>query len=58
MHEVKRRNGVFRPRFLLLEFPTGDQHPGRIDSLGLDENDTPLIIEYELRQPGGARLSA
>ena len=49
---------MFRPRFLLLEFPTGDQHPGRIDSLGLDENDTPLIIEYELRQPGGARLSA
>jgi len=39
---------VFGIRFLASEFSTGDQHPGRIDSLGLDENGTPVIIEYKL----------
>ncbi|SEC11631.1 DUF5655 domain-containing protein [Streptomyces sp. 2314.4] len=31
-------------RFLASEYPTG-RHRGRIDSLGLDENGTPVIIE-------------
>jgi predicted transport protein len=39
---------VFGIRFLVSEFSTGDKHPGRIDSLGLDENGTPVIIEYKL----------
>ena len=39
---------VYGIRFLASEFSTGDKHPGRIDSLGLDENGTPVIIEYKL----------
>ncbi|MFB7979685.1 transporter [Streptomyces vinaceus] len=33
-------------RFLASEYPTG-RHRGRIDSLGLDEDGTPVIIEYK-----------
>ncbi|MFJ6485876.1 hypothetical protein ACIQK6_37975 [Streptomyces sp. NPDC091682] len=33
-------------RFLASKYPTG-RHRGRIDSLGLDENGTPVIIEYK-----------
>ena len=32
-------------RFLATEYRTG-RHGGRIDSLGLDENGTPVIVEY------------
>ncbi len=34
-------------RFLAKEYPTTD---GRIDTLGLDENNAPVIIEYKWRQ--------
>lgn len=34
-------------RFLATEFSTGAKHRGRIDSLGLDENGCPVIIEYK-----------
>ncbi|GHU05132.1 hypothetical protein FACS1894158_07010 [Betaproteobacteria bacterium] len=34
-------------RFLATEFNTGAKHRGRIDSLGLDENGCPVIIEYK-----------
>ncbi|WP_327354530.1 DUF5655 domain-containing protein [Streptomyces sp. NBC_01304] len=34
-------------RFLASEFSTGDQHGGRIDSLGLDEAGSPVIVEYK-----------
>ena len=34
-------------RFLASEHPTGKQHGGRIDTLGIDENDCPVIIEYK-----------
>ncbi|WP_454722779.1 MULTISPECIES: DUF5655 domain-containing protein [Cupriavidus] len=34
-------------RFLTSEHATGKTHKGRIDSLGLDENDCPVIIEYK-----------
>jgi len=34
-------------RFLASEYPTGKTHRGRIDSLGLDENDCPVIVEYK-----------
>lgn len=34
-------------RFLASEHPTGKQHGGRIDTLGIDENGCPVIIEYK-----------
>lgn len=34
-------------RFLATEYVTGKTHKGRIDSLGLDENGCPVIIEYK-----------
>lgn len=34
-------------RFLASEYYTGKTHSGRIDSLGLDENHCPVIIEYK-----------
>jgi hypothetical protein len=33
--------------FLVSEYSTGAKHGGRIDSLGLDENGCPVIIEYK-----------
>jgi predicted transport protein len=36
-------------RFLASEYATGKTHKGRIDSLGLDENGCPVIIEYKRR---------
>ena len=34
-------------RFLQSEYSTGKIHAGRIDTLGIDENDCPVIIEYK-----------
>jgi predicted transport protein len=34
-------------RFLATEYSTGKKHRGRIDTLGLDENGSPVIIEYK-----------
>lgn len=34
-------------RFLATEFSTSKSHRGRIDSLGIDENNCPVIIEYK-----------
>jgi len=34
-------------RFLASEYSTGKTHGGRIDTLGLDENHCPVIIEYK-----------
>jgi predicted transport protein len=34
-------------RLLASEYPTGKVHRGRIDSLGIDENNCPVIIEYK-----------
>ncbi len=34
-------------RFLASEHPTGRVHGGRIDTLGIDENSCPVIIEYK-----------
>jgi predicted transport protein len=34
-------------RFLSSEYATGKTHKGRIDSLGLDENGCPVIVEYK-----------
>jgi predicted transport protein len=34
-------------RFIASEYSTGKTHAGRIDSLGLDENNCPVILEYK-----------
>lgn len=34
-------------RFLATEYSTGKTHAGRIDTLGLDENQCPVILEYK-----------
>lgn len=34
-------------RFLASEYSTGVKHGGRIDTLGVDENGSPVIIEYK-----------
>lgn len=43
----KNMEEFFGIRFLVSEFTTSKQHGGRIDSLGLDENNSPVIIEYK-----------
>jgi len=37
----------FSIRFIATEFFTGAKHAGRVDTLGLDENGYPVIIEYK-----------
>ena len=34
-------------RFLSSEYTTGKSHVGRMDTLGMDENGCPVIIEYK-----------
>lgn len=34
-------------RFLASEYSTGPVHGGRIDSLGLDENGSPVVVQYK-----------
>ncbi|MFD3306692.1 transporter [Streptomyces sp. NPDC058694] len=41
---MERMLGV---RLLVSEYSTGSVHGGRIDSLGLDENGSPVIVEYK-----------
>lgn len=36
-------------RFLATEYSTGPIHGGRLDTLGIDEDGTPVIIEYKRR---------
>jgi len=38
---------LFSIRFLETEYSTGKTHGGRIDTLGIDENGCPVIIEYK-----------
>ena len=38
---------VFGCRFVATEFPTGERHAGRIDTLALSEDHNPVIIEYK-----------
>jgi len=38
---------IFSIKFIASEFSTGEKHGGRIDTLGLDENGSPVIIEYK-----------
>ncbi|SBT95382.1 Predicted transport protein [Streptomyces sp. DI166] len=45
-------------RFLASEYPTGPWHRGRIDSMGLDENGTPALIEYKKGADSGVLSQA
>lgn len=38
---------IFGIKFVASEFQTGEKRGGRIDTLGLDENSSPVIIEYK-----------
>lgn len=45
---IERNMDVFfGVRFLASEYSTGKKHGGRIDSLGIDENGSPVIFEYK-----------
>lgn len=44
----KNLETFFGIRFLATEYSTGNKLKGRIDSLGIDENNCPVIIEYKL----------
>src|SRR5690349_12075373 len=43
-HHLESFLGV---RFVASEYATGKTHGGRIDTLGLDDNNCPVIIEYK-----------
>jgi len=43
----KHMDTFLNVRFIATEYPTGKTHKGRIDSLGIDENGCPVIIEYK-----------
>jgi predicted transport protein len=45
-------------RFLASEYPTGPWHRGRIDTLGLDENGNPVVIEYKKGSDNGVLSQA
>ena len=44
---VKHLEAFLDVRFLASEYTTGKTHGGRTDTLGLDDNDCPVIIEYK-----------
>jgi predicted transport protein len=47
-HIIERHLDTFLGvRFLDSEYSTGKRHAGRIDTLGIDENNSPVIIEYK-----------
>jgi RecB family endonuclease NucS len=53
--ELQRRieagmESILGIRFLASEYATGPWHRGRIDTLGLDENNTPVVIEFTDRK--------
>lgn len=43
----KHLESLLGVRFLASEYGTGKKHGGRIDTLGIDENGCPVIIEYK-----------
>lgn len=46
-HIEANMDALIGVRFLASEYSTGKTHKGRIDSLGLDENGCPVIVEYK-----------
>ena len=49
LHKLIERNmeAMLGIRLLGTEYSTGQKHRGRIDTLGIDENNTPAIVEYK-----------
>ena len=49
LHDLMERNldGMLGIRLLGSEYSTGPKQKGRIDTLGIDENNCPVIIEYK-----------
>ncbi len=49
LHRLIERNmdAILGIRLLGTEYSTGQKHRGRIDTLGIDENNTPVIVEYK-----------
>jgi predicted transport protein len=45
-------------RFLASEYPTGQWHRGRIDTLGLDENGAPAVVEFKKGSDSGVLSQA
>ncbi|MFF4180224.1 DUF5655 domain-containing protein [Streptomyces sp. NPDC001750] len=45
-------------RFVASEYATGPWHRGRIDTLGLDENGTPVVIEFKRGSDSGVLSQA
>ncbi|MFJ9738581.1 DUF5655 domain-containing protein [Streptomyces sp. NPDC101166] len=45
-------------RFVASEYPTGPWHRGRIDTLGLDENGCPVVIEFKKGADSGVLSQA
>lgn len=43
----KNLQTVFGIRFLETEYSTGDRHGGRMDTIGIDDTNAPVIIEYK-----------
>jgi len=43
----KHMETILGVRLLAAEYSTGKVHRGRIDSLGIDENNCPVIVEYK-----------
>src|SRR5690348_2580850 len=43
----RNMEALFGVRFVVSEHSTGKKHGGRIDSLGIDENGSPVIFEYK-----------
>ncbi|MEV7110969.1 hypothetical protein AB0N74_09225 [Streptomyces anulatus] len=61
--ELRRRveadlEQILGVRFLVSEYPTGPWHRGRIDRLGLDENGSPVVIEFEKGSDSGVLSQA
>lgn len=46
-HVESNMDALIGVRFLASEYGTGKTHKGRIDSLGLDENGCPVIVEFK-----------
>jgi predicted transport protein len=45
-------------RFLASEYPTGPWHRGRVDTLGLDENNVPVVVEFKKGSDSGVVTQA